>query len=375
MNDEEYATFLGGGDAAYEQMWSERHPEEPDEAFVIPPGQFLVPEIIYDTPTDPWGEWGDLPKLPPLEVIAPRILPYVGSAIAGLLALVFPQPMGPRELDEAAPWWELPPARAKPPKQPQPVVEPYEPRIDPELPGIEVTPRRVDRPPLQRPVLPIGDYPGMLADPSGFPEFPFPDLDPFFAPRELPAPDRFAPLPSRPPTPVEFPDPWTLDVPQPDIQDYPDVLAPPRTVAPPRVDVPPDDLVPDIGDPFAPYAPPVFDPGIYAPPQYSPFDLSVPLDMLQPDPFAFGPPVEADTCDCGGAEKKKKKKKKPQPRTVCYEGKYVEYSKGLTKNRLREIPCRDKKESRLSKTLGKIRRAKKRKNPIPGLSQLVPFHF
>ncbi len=49
--------------------------------------------------------------------------------------------------------------------------------------------------------------------------------------------------------------------------------------------------------------------------------------------------TKEDTCDCA----KPKKRKKSKPRDVCYRGTYRQNSRGITYNRIEEVPCEPKK--------------------------------
>lgn len=318
MNDEEYATFLGGGDAAYDQMWEERHPgEDPDP---LPPADesFVLPiTLLY-------------PAVGTLATLGTVLL-------GGLGALLLPTPTAPRELDEA-------PTPPKPPRRtPTPQAEPDDriPFLWPSVPEFTEpgpfpfalpVPRPGDMLDQWRPVLPISDDPGLFDDPLGLPEFPEPE--PFPSPDVRPRP---APRPSPTGSPIESPwtafpdvyaDPWRIALPQPDVptrlEPWLDTPVDPFVATP---TIPGTPLLPGLPLPGAP-----FDPFTPNDPARDPFDL------LQDQPQ----PQNADSCDCTKV-KKKKKKNKSQPRQICYEGHYVEHSRGLTKVRGKQIPCDTKK--------------------------------
>jgi hypothetical protein len=366
MNDAEYADFLGGGDSAYEQMWAERHGDEP----VSPNETFM----------------------PPVGLLYPAVgtLATLGQVLlGGLGAILFPQPTAPRELDEA-------PTPYKPPPRP-PTNTPLPEFADPSPPNWSdiaydfdpldfnfPTPKPefdFDFKPItklapfleylfrtddlgdsqQRRILPISDNPGLFADAPRLPSFPEPFIP--FAPTTRPGPspvpvpdwvtpytpvDPFSPYiadpgpfyqpepivrpgPAPTPRPEPFPDvrtaPGPIYNPLPYDPTLPDIYSPPRTDAPPRV----GDPLPDFYNPYAPpdvLLPPL--PDFMTPPL--PGAFADPGDLLQ---FA---PDKADKCNCVKT-KDKKKKKKSKPRQICYEGHYIEHSRGLTKVRGKQIPC------------------------------------
>lgn len=326
MNDQEYADFLGGGDAAYEEMWADRHPDEPM------PGPGPDPLVVDES------------FVLPISLLYPAVgtLATLGTVLlGGLGALFLPTPTAPRELDEA-------PTPPKPPRRnPTPEAEPDDkiPFLWPSVPEFTEpgpfpfalpVPRpgdMLDYNPRVRRVLPISDDPGVFADPAGLPDFPMPEPFPKPGTRPLPVPDRFTPDPLGDPFAPPIVDPRRPTQPFPDIPFDPWIDTPvPDTLAPPKVDAPPR-----IGDPFAP---PGFDPTMptpgfpYAPPgiTFDPFTppIDAPLPKFDGD--------KADKCNCAET-KRKKKKKKQQSRTICYEGHYVEHARGLTKVRGKQIPC------------------------------------
>lgn len=323
MNDNEYASFLGGGDAAYEQMWEERHPNEPAPGTELPIDESFVLPITMLYP-------------------AVGTLATLGTVLlGGLGALFLPTPTAPRELDEA-------PTPPKPPtRTPTPQAEPDDriPFLWPTVPEFNEpgpfpfalpVPRprdELDYDPRVRRILPISDDPGLFADPSGLPDFPMPDPFPTTKPRPSPVPDRFAPDPFSDPFTTPFVDPQRPFQPFPDFPFDPAIDTPvPDTLAPPQVDAPPR-----IGDPVAPPrvgTPTTFPDLPYAPPGFNFDPFTPPIDA--PLPKFDGD--KADKCNCVET-KKKKPKKKTQPRQICYEGHYVEHSRGLTKVRGKQIPC------------------------------------
>lgn len=353
MNDQEYVDFLGGGDAAYEEVWRERHPDEPTDDELPPDESFApytLPKFTYPgaTPDNPTAEprapqkpWPGMqrpptppPELPPVEVIS-RGLPLLTTIVGGLVALLFPQPMGPRILDEA-PWWELPPLKAKPIKKPTPVRT--IPREDPELPEVVIEQPYFD--PVPRRVAPIGDDPGLFTYPFELPTRPAPYFDPTGYPTTDPEPYL------RPADP--FSDPFT----DPKVDPRGDPRTEPRIPTGDPFD--PDEYTPGdpyIGTPVTPLPPYVFDP-ITAPPD----TYTIPRgDPILADPTVDVAAPDSNNCDCtdGGGRRKKKKPKKRKPRTVCYRGTYVENANGLTKKRLEEVPCEPKaRASRRKKTPG-----------------------
>jgi len=337
MNDQEYVDYLGGGDSAYEQMWAERHPNEPEETFAPP---YTIPPALLEPALSGLG-------------LGAQIL----AGLTGLIGLLVPLQPGPREFDEAPTLPPRPPRTPLPPfDEPLPpnwedlANEPhnygFEPEFDEFPDTIIVNPPRRDT--VERFQFPIGDYPGMFDPAPGLPYFPQPEFFPQPAPRPRPIaiPQPAGPTldPYSDPLPFQFDDPSPFAAPQPRVSPGPDPIgdpfpglrpfpdpfgdpfAPPRTDSPPRAVPRPVDI-PLPGDPFFPDTP-------YAPPQftYTPFDPAVDPTLPQFDPD------KTDACNCT-AQKAKKKKSKKKPRTVCYRGTYEERSNGLTKKRLEEIPC------------------------------------
>jgi hypothetical protein len=309
-----------GTDSAYYELGLRRGYAEPDSAFNSPgyyPPSTTYPRG-YTTRPDPFRNYGPPTPPPPPPKPAPvaEALPIFGRILLGLGALFFPQPMGPRRLDEA-PYigdfpWELE-RKPVPREKPAPIPVWFDDPWPIEVPFYERIPERIPVPDRERRVLPIGDYPGMLADPFGLPELPFPA--PFTDPDTRPGdrPDRFTPLP--------FPDSF------------------------PRVDAPPRGAPFDIPDVFdaPPGYPPRFEPPRITLPVSPGTDLfNIPLPQFQAQPLDFGLPVDtaqADRCNCPSSDKKKKKKTERKKRTVCYRGTYREYADGTSKKKLEQVPC------------------------------------
>jgi hypothetical protein len=329
---------------------------DPQDAFLAPtlPKPFTYPGATPDNPTaQPRAPVPrTVPGIPPPELptvtVLGRFIPYLGPLLGGLAALFFPQPMGPRELDEA-PWWELPPLRAKPAPKPKPVRT--LPREDPELPEVIIEQPRYD--PVPRRVAPIGDNPGLFVDPFQLPEGPSPYFDPTPDTTTAPRPSEPQADPYSPPLADPFVDPTGDPKPKPRV---PDETYEPGDPTDPDVNRPGDPFVPP--DPFDIYGP-------LLPPTFSPFPQP-PDTLTQPrerpilaDPSLFVPDPDRRDCKCDPCKDKKdkKKKKKSNPRSVCYEGHYIEHERGLTKVRGKEIPCE----------AGSSTRAPRRKVPrIPG---------
>jgi hypothetical protein len=297
--------------------------------------------------------------LPEVVVEAPTIL---GSILTGLTALLFPQPMGPREYDEAPggggapppPTTTVGPDPIMPPNWNDLISEPFPvEKPGPPLVPLPMTP--VEMPPGEKffdvspprptttasPLLPIWLEPIPTEVPYEFPgEFPLPDFTVDPGPGPAPTPTSTPRVDPVPFDPVfqPFDQPGTFAQPVPTGAPAPDVLGDPFA----------DPIGDPIGDPFA-------SPDVPAGPRGSPRAPTVPDSFASPapdvvdSPFAdpllteFGPdsvPPEHDACQC---DKKKAKKKKSKPRDVCYRGTYRQNSRGITYNRLEEIPCEAKK--------------------------------
>lgn len=316
MNDQELADYYGGGDYGYETMWRERHPSEPL------PGEELLPDESF---------------APPIGLLYPLVggLTTLGRILLGGFAGLFvPSPAGPRELDEAP---------AMPPRPPRTPLPPFtDPILPPNWEDIANEPYSdwIDIPdiiipigdPVPRRLVPELDTPGVpFLDPV-MPEFPEPDYFPRSTP--VPRPGRPSTFPYSDPTPTIYADPFGNPFAEPYFWPNPEPTERPGPFPDPLTDAPPR-----IGDPVAPptvlpprIADPIFDP---TRDPNSPFDpVRDPFDVFMDQPL----PQDASNCDCTKT-KKKKKKGKSKPRSICYEGHYVEHSRGLTKVRGKEIPC------------------------------------
>lgn len=316
-----------------------------------PPAESFAPPIV------------PLPKplLPEVLVEAPTIF---GTILTGLTALLFPQPMGPREFDEAPGGGGAPPPPSTPvgedpimpPNWWDLVNEPFEiTKPGPPLVPIPMTPVQV--PPVEMPPgEPFFDVspPGVTA--PSIPDFwitPIPTEVPYEFPGEFPLPDAFDLGPGPAPTPTSTPrsDPVPVD---PVFQpiDWPGTVATPNPTSTPAPDVLGDPFADPIGDPFGDPFPA---PDVPAGPSPRPGSPNEPIFFAPsaPDPVAdpfadpllteFGPNPQrpdSDTCSCA---KKPKKKKKSKPRDVCYRGTYRQNSRGITYNRIEEVPCEPKK--------------------------------
>lgn len=371
-----FATF-GGGSA-----WSEPSlPPGWSEAEILAGLQNTTPleEVtVTAAPTKAFVP----PPVPP-SLIAPVVetiaagASAVGAAIVagagGLLGLLLPSPLAPRELDEApmpqvdvtgnvkkppplAPLFSdvpLPPNwndLSRPPNDmhdspffittfPIPIGDPdarrdrerrnkpapRSPGVDPaggELDEVTVTGRRAPRPAPDDVtfdfLVPAFEVPFGFSVPIGDP-----DLEPLAQP-----------LPSRRPTPrpdlIDAPNLFAnpaLD-PLPFAPVWPEPYAPPSVAPEPKVDVPVDIEVPLPTDVF-PRSP--------APP-FGFLDPIAPDFALDPQPSDLIPekPTGADTCACA---KPKKKKKQRKPRTICRKGTYVESALGLRKSPNSLVNC------------------------------------
>lgn len=342
--------FIGGGlslneaAAASEAQYPGATPE-PEEAFappVVPLPVKLLPEVVVEAPT------------------------IFGTLLTGITALLFPQPMGPREFDEAPGGGGAPPPPTAPvgedpimpPNWWDLVNEPFEitkpgPPITPipltpvEMPPgekfFDVSPPKVTTPsiPFETWLTPIP----AIEVPYEFPgEFPFPDaLD--TGPGPAPTPTSTPRVDPVPLNPVEFPFAQPIGVPQP------------GPTGAPAPDVLGDPFADPIGDPFGDPFP---SPELPERPSGTPLAPDQPTFFADPtaigDPLAFDAPLpefgpapqgpEKDQCSCA---KKPKKKKKPSDRAVCYRGTYRQNKRGITYNRLEEIPCEAKAKKAISK--------------------------
>lgn len=90
-------------------------------------------------------------------------------------------------------------------------------------------------------------------------------------------------------------------------------------------------------------------------PTRDPLSLIDPLAQFLPDRLT----PKKDTCSCT-----KKKPKKREPRDVCYRGTYVQHSKGISYNKLEEVPCVPAPKKSVSK-----RETDAFGRPVPGRSK------
>lgn len=337
-------------------QYREWTPEElglPSQDAFAPPLPELLPEVLVQPKT---------PTPSPVPVpVPPGILTTLG---AGLIALLFPQPLGPREFDEA-PSGAVPPRNPNPPGSTDPLEPPnwddlsqggderlLDPLTPPGLPipepstPVEMPPGEpffdVSPPRITRPSSP--DWFAPFADPfstvPGIVEVPF-GTNPFdLEPRSEPAPERIVRV--NPDTRRPFADPSDLFgvdlAPNPRSAPSPDVLGDPFA----------DPIGDGFGDPvFTPLEPVTTSPTPRTPTVPNPFAPpavdDLPDSLADPTLVEFGPQPqrpEKDVCQC---DKKKPKRKKRKPREVCYRGTYVEYANGTSKKRLEQVPCEGKK--------------------------------
>lgn len=350
--------FIGGGlslnelATAQESQYPGATPE-PDEAFAPPPPVLppkLLPEVIVEAPS------------------------LLGTILTGLTALLFPQPMGPREFDEAPGGG----GTAPPPSTPvgeDPIMPPNwddlgqggdESLLDPirppglPIPEVEMPPGEkyfdVSPPKVTKPSNPISP---LWLEPI-FPEFdPYgsPTYSPDIGPGPAPAPIRTPGVDPVPGLPDLFPDIRIDTAPRPASPGAPDLFGAPlpdivgNPFGDPITASPlPNPTRPDTRAPASPTIPDFFG------------DFSTP--KLTPDPLLveFGPqPVgpEKDTCSCA----KKKPPKKRKPRDVCYRGTYVQHSRGISYKRLEEVPCDSKPVSKRET----VKKPKLKPGQFPGL--------
>lgn len=357
-----------------------------DEAFA-PPVPTVLPEVLITAP-----KLAPPPPAPPPALIGPiiNLITKVATPIVGLL---FPQPMGPRELDEAPDAMVLPELTisapripTKPPKVPvslDPIQPPNwwelaQPREDffnfPKrvddltriaqtidfLTGVakvwyDLIPTRGDRPDTE--LVPMIAKPAPRIAPTITPTLD-PFNDPIYVPkptpRYRPAPgDRGAPRVS--PDPREFIQPtttWGNPVPDFSVDPAPGVrpqpIGDPRTLADPVFSPQPVPFQPTSPAPFTPTRP--INPEQPFRPYQPDFNVG-PQPGMYADPFRppTKPPGKSDRCNCAKPSDKKKKKKKPKERDVCYRGTYRQLRKGISYNRLEEIPCEAKSKAKKAK--------------------------
>jgi hypothetical protein len=322
------------------------------DAFMLPE-PVLLPEVIVTPRVVP----------PPPAALPPAPEPFVppatlvGSLAAGVLLLLFPQPTGPAEFDEA------PTPPQKPPGTPT-STDPLQPPnwddlggggdsglLDPvPVIGLPVPVPPVEMPPGERFFDVVGrpftwtDIPGLepfFLTPTAQPiEVPY--GSPFESPAADPGPGS-APLPIGTPgsdpfpgLPLPDPAPGTRPAPEPTGTPSPDPLGTP---------------VPDIiGDPFAD---PFVTPSLPIPPRTTPRapDTSTPSTIGDPFLTTLDEPTlvefqprtlkpDADQCSC--AKPKKKEKKKPSDRDECWKGTYVQRKRGISYVRKEQVPCEAK---------------------------------
>lgn len=69
------------------------------------------------------------------------------------------------------------------------------------------------------------------------------------------------------------------------------------------------------------------------------FNSPRPLTAPQPQPLSFAQPLTQPSRDPCRCDKPTRTRKKRKPRTVCYAGTYRDRASGLSKSKLRKIPC------------------------------------
>jgi hypothetical protein len=355
-----------------------------DEAFA-PPVPTVLPEVIVTAPR--------LAPPPPAPPPAPRpvspIATVVTRVLTPLVGLLWPQPMGPRGLDEAPNALVLPEVTVrqprlppkKPPSLPPVAMEPFLPpnwddlsrpgdltRYEQPVPKpfdwfklidfatnvgkVLYDATRLDRPDTER-VPAIARPRPRDPSPLGIPDYlrpVVPDIwtqprriaEPLIAPEFYPATPAPYIAPTIRPQPVD-----------PRVQPRPGIKPAPRTST---------DLRP-INQPFSPLQPflqPFFDP-LVAPAPRNPLKPAprtpagpalrpVPFSPLQPfgtpmdprlDP-ALRPADKVGRCSCPPAKTTKpkdKKKKSKEPREQCRQGTYTQRAKGIIYTPRRIVPC------------------------------------
>jgi len=345
---------------------------EPLIAFA-PPMPAPLPEVIVSAP-----------KIAPPAPILPAIISTVARIAAPIVTFLFPTPMGPREFDEAP---------TPLPVQPEVVVSPPR-RVRPPRTNVGTDPilppnwnDLVDwgvRP--FTPGVPVPDF-ELPPTPAFYPDEVIPELQPFNEPITTPTPNpRYRPAPGDRGAPRISPDPFRpfgpfadpigspfgdlIGDPAPDLR--PDPTGDPRTLPSPIFSPFPLPFDP-VGEPTA------------APPEVVPFDPYQPFNPYVPDfapgpgfaptpdlaPFPFAPPPNrADPCNCkscGGD--KKKKKKKPKEREICYRGTYRQLRKGISYNKLEEIPCESPSKKKAAP------KSRSRRAPVDSLKDLAGSIF
>lgn len=338
--------FLGG-------LSLNEYAQRQNEAF-LSPEPVLLPEVVVTPPPKP------VPAPPPIP-IRPGVIGAIGAGLTGLAALLFPVATAPPELDEApTPAGVPPPPKLPPPTLAEPDLPPNwwdisqggdERLLDPLIPpGLPVPLPEVVVSPPRVVTKPAPTFPDLLPG-SGFDLWLMPIGDPFGQPDYSPSPGPGpAPAPDSAPRsdPVPgFPDPFAFPLPDTGVRAAPGPAGEPA----------PDLFGSPLPDPFGnPFGNPLPAPELPIPTGSPPGASPLPPTTLNPfvtpgdapdalsDPLLteFGPsPLkpDSDTCSCA---KKPKKKKKSKPRDVCYRGTYRQNSRGITYNRIEEIPCEAK---------------------------------
>lgn len=295
-------------------------PQEPNTAEPAP----IIPEVVVEPP-----KLTPAPRIQPMNPAPPandplfEILPGVAltpaSIAAGIVGLLFPQPTGPRALDEApSPIPDIPEIEVRSTRLPYGLSDltpnigafPYElPQLVPDFGfGFPDGAASPDRSPYADPFI------DPVTSPWGLPNS-LPQGDP--SPRIRPSPE---PAPRNRPLvdPIFEPVPLPRASPRPGTRPLPDDFFAP-------VDRPP----PLVGDPLST---PKIDLPKFASP-IDPFltDFTNPLQNPEPEP-------ESDPCARGRKNKKKEKEKRP-PRTLCWKGTYVQRSRGISYTRKEQVPC------------------------------------
>lgn len=350
------------------------NPAPPQEAF-LPPEPVLLPEVVVTQPKP-------APRVP-IEIlpeIGGAVLRTLGTAAAGITALLLPQPLGPAEFDEAPTPPSKPPAPPgatdplEPPNWGDIAREPYKafptPKEVPDFGALFRWSRYLEflrNPTPKGPQVPVLDefelnppavttrsnpLPTWLDLPYARPDFGLNfGIDPGFgsAPSPISTPginplpglaDPFAqPSPNRRASPS--PDPAITGAPDLFGSPLPDIIGNPlgdRSPSPTRTDAAgPRDFIGRL-DPIGSDA---FTPKVGMDP--------MPLPEFEAQPIKR----KKDDCTCT-----KKPKKPRMPRAVCYEGTYIQRAKGTVFRPQKEVPC----DQKLPRSKGTARR----RNPNSG---------
>lgn len=329
------------------------------------------------------------PPLPapirPVPIVPPVVSPTVGagsgllasilSAAAPVVALLFPQPTAPRELDEAPTPDPLPEVKVEGVRKPPPPVtlrpddflEPpnWNDLLDWRQPfgwwlgGVFPDPRDS---PSERPGSPSPRTPGSRPTPAPvgdqLDEVTVTGRRPKPSPLDSVAPDFYRPAL---PGPGGFPFDLPFDQPIPEPQPQPN----PRAKPAPKVVTAPDLFSSPFARPFAPTLDPFLDPFLNptldpraepapdtrtrpvpaprtptaSPPNpFAPFSPTLPTIDDLPDPLEQPDPVRADPCNCKAVKVEKQPKKRKQ-RTRCYGGTYIENRTTTKKSPKRWVDC------------------------------------